>query len=249
MDQAMLEYAAATQQAILRIYQWSKPTISLGYFQDFEGLVEFPELKTLDCVRRVTGGGAILHDRELTYSIAIPAENHHKGHSAILYRAVHQAIIEWLQGFGFSANLWKEVNQELDGSYPKEESFLCFERRSEVDIVVDNRKIVGSAQRRTSNGLLQHGSLLMESSSWLPQLKGLYTEACGKPYAFSETTVAAIELGETLGETLKCALEDAFGFQWSGTFAGESVCARARTIAKEQFSSVGWTQFRGRPSG
>ncbi len=133
----------------------------------------------------------------------------------------------------------------LDGSYSKEASFLCFERRSEVDIVVDSRKIVGSAQRRSSNGLLQHGSLLGESSHWLPELQGLYTEACGKPQSLSETSVTASELGGAL----KNALGVVFGFQWMDTFAQGDVCERAKTIAEEQFSSVCWTQFRGRPSG
>lgn len=240
MDQAMLEYAAATQQVVLRIYQWSKPTISLGYFQDFDGLAEFPELKSLDCVRRVTGGGAILHDRELTYSIAIPADIHRKGHSEELYQAVHQAIIEWLRGLGLAANLWREVNQTRDGSYSNEASFLCFERRSEVDIVVDSRKIVGSAQRRTSAGLLQHGSLLVESSPWLPQLAGLYPETCGLPHVFPEMAVTAIELGGILKDALGVAL----GLEWLSGVAGEAVSERVRTMAKERFSSVGWTQFR-----
>ncbi len=242
MDQAMLEYAAATQQVILRVYQWSKPTISLGYFQAYEGLADFPELLSLDCVRRTTGGGAILHDQELTYSIAVPAEIHRKGHSEELYRAVHRAIIEWLRGLRFTANLWKETNREPAGSYFKEDSFLCFERRSEVDIVVDNRKIVGSAQRRSSDGLLQHGSLLVESSPWLPRLQGLFLRT-------QDNFAKSIVTTSGLGDVLRTALDSAFDLQWSSQQAGEITCQRTEMIAQERFSSVEWTQFRNRRSG
>ena len=245
MDQAMLEYAAATQQVILRVYQWSRPTISLGYFQAFEGLAEFPELLSLDCVRRMTGGGAILHDRELTYSIAVPSEIHRKGHSEELYRAVHRSIIEWLRGLRFTANLCEETNREPAGSYSNEDSFLCFERRSEVDIVVDGRKIVGSAQRRSSDGLLQHGSFLVESSPWLPRLQGLRLQTPNKLGKLVESGVTA----SRLGDVLVVALASAFDLQWSNGSADKETCERAETIAQERFSSVEWTQFRNRRSG
>src|SRR5262245_32066382 len=74
VDQALLESAAASGGVALRFYQWSEPTLSLGYFQPIAARSEHPPSLHSPVVRRASGGGAILHDRELTYSIAAPSE-------------------------------------------------------------------------------------------------------------------------------------------------------------------------------
>ncbi len=244
MDQAMLEYASATQQVLLRIYQWSKPTISLGYFQAYEAFAEYPELQSLDCVRRLTGGGAILHDRELTYSIAAPGDLHRKGHSEELYRAVHRSVIEWLREIGFPANLWEESNHQTARAYTGRDSFWCFERRSEVDIVIDGRKVLGSAQRRNSMGLLQHGSLLIEASSWAPHLEGLDLRQREDFQENRESDLTASRFGEAIQKALDNCLE----CRWTIGKADEFVCERTKAIAAERFSTFGWTQSKNRHS-
>lgn len=240
MDQAMLEFAGKTQQVVLRIYQWSKPTLSLGYFQDFDGLDAIPGFRSLDCVRRMTGGGAILHDRELTYSLAFPDQVKVKGHSEALYRAVHQAVIEWLRELGFAANLWEDSNRRTDGTYSIKNSFLCFERRSEVDIVIDDQKIVGSAQRRVSEGLLQHGSLLLEASPMAPNLQGLFSQQTHESIEKVRHSVIASELGAVIQKSLRTS----FDCNWTLSQANAEVHLRAEVIAKERFSRADWTQFK-----
>ncbi len=242
MDQAMLEYASATQQVVLRIYEWSKPTISLGYFQSHDDRLNDPKLSSLDCVRRVTGGGAILHDRELTYSLAVPGNMQRKGHNEELYRAVHRAIVVWLQELGLQTNLWEDANRESAQPYLKEGSFWCFERRSEVDIVVDERKVVGSAQRRSSAGLLQHGSLLVETSIWTPQLPGILSQIPEKMVKAVNQQLTAIKLGKTIQN----GLEHVLGCVWHDRGPDQVVCERAKTIDAERFSTLEWTRFKNR---
>ena len=242
MDQAMLEYAAATQQVLLRIYQWSKPTISLGYFQAYEEIAKYPELQSLDCVRRVTGGGAILHDREITYSLAVPGDLQHKGHNEQLYRTVHRAVAGWLQSLHFDVRHWEDANQAPTIAYTGIDSFWCFERRSDVDLVVDNRKVLGSAQRRSTLGLLQHGSLLVEASVWKPELQGLVLQAPDGMDEDSKRYLTPTNLSDIIGCALGCAL----GCDWTRRHADEVVCNRAIAIDTERFSTPGWTQSKNR---
>ena len=164
-DEALLRRA----KPICRFYQWDNPTVSLGYFQR-------PELNPLTCstVRRTTGGGAIVHDNELTYSIVFPAHSRQYEWGADLYGVVHQSLISVLRSIGV------DVKTALDDPpmREKEKPFLCFERRSRYDIVLPDQngkeyKVTGSAQRRTQEAVLQHGSILLDRSSAWTDLLGI----------------------------------------------------------------------------
>lgn len=143
----------------LRLYQWEPPTISLGYFQcyaDYESLP--PPEGDLAVVRRLTGGGAILHDLELTYALALPT-----GHSLLargpkhLYELAHNAITAALGDFGIEASPCGTTDDSGAARGP----FFCFARRHAVDLVIGTEKLVGSAQRRTQHAILQHGSIIL----------------------------------------------------------------------------------------
>lgn len=173
LDESMLDRIPPGIMAMIRVYRWSEPTLSLGHFQSM------PEDETatwskLPRVTRKTGGGAIIHHHEMTYCLAVTSSSAagKKGHSDKLYRAVHNSIVDALRGLGWNAQLSETCTCKLDsaaGSSP----FLCFDRRSPVDVVIDGKKIVGSAQRRTVRGLLQHGSILLRSSEHAPHLPGI----------------------------------------------------------------------------
>ena len=174
IDEAMLQNATPAWPVVLRVYRWDRPTLSIGHFQRIEDRDDLPDLSDLPWVRRKTGGGAIVHDQELTYSILIPnrANFSVKGHNEELYRAVHLSFVEELQRQGWNARLAESclceaTREKIPGH------FLCFSRRSPVDLVIDNDKILGSAQRRSATGLLQHGSFLLRRSQSTPKLSGL----------------------------------------------------------------------------
>ena len=180
IDEALLRNATPEWPIVMRIYQWERPTLSIGHFQRIEDRELSPSLRDLPWVRRKTGGGAIVHDQELTYSVLIPSCDNQlsKGHNESLYRAVHEAFVENLRTLGWNAQL-----SESSICDPKKnettEPFLCFLRRTPVDLVVgdDKNKILGSAQRRSSTGLLQHGSFLLRRSQAAVELHGLLDQS------------------------------------------------------------------------
>ena len=174
VDEALLKNATSDGPVVMRVYQWDRPTLSLGHFQRLEDRESNPLIAELPWVRRRTGGGAIVHDLELTYSIVIPnrIDQPTKGHSEALYRSIHLALVEGLRSLGWDAKLSETCTCQTNPSKASE-PFLCFLRRSPVDILVNGDKIVGSAQRRSATGLLQHGSFLLRRSQSTPELCGL----------------------------------------------------------------------------
>lgn len=151
----------------LRFYRWDPPTISLGYFQTFAEYeaLDFPA-RNCPVVRRLTGGGAILHADELTYSLALPL-----GHSLVgsnlndLYLRMHEAAIAALADLGIHAARCGTTVE----THAQRGPFFCFQRRHCLDVLVGNDKIVGSAQRRIRDAVLQHGSIILDAP--FPQQK------------------------------------------------------------------------------
>ncbi|XZE21039.1 lipoyl protein ligase domain-containing protein [Pirellulaceae bacterium SH449] len=191
VDEALLRDAQNAGALLLRVYRWQKPTLSLGHFQNESEIPDDAPWGHIERVRRKTGGGAIVHDVELTYSLVIPHNRKpdsgaqsetpvgapsvdfgKKGPSDLIYRSVHNELVVGLQRLGLPAKLAEQCTCKT-GEDGKGASFLCFERRSPVDIVIDGYKVVGSAQRRTQHGLLQHGSVLLRTSEFARHLCGI----------------------------------------------------------------------------
>ncbi len=169
VDRALLESATRGGVATLRVYRWTPATISLGYFQPYEQRRMHKASSHCPVVRRETGGGAILHDDELTYSLVLPACDPLAREHNELFRRVHRSLIETLEACGVRGC---EVVEEAM-SETRDEPFLCFQRRAAGDVVVDGVKIIGSAQRRRRDALLQHGSILLGQSAATPELPGI----------------------------------------------------------------------------
>ena len=163
IDEAILTAVGRDQAApTLRFYRWSAPTISLGHFQKHAQVARLPHpFSSLPLVRRITGGGAILHHAEITYSLILPADHHLAKHlaPATLYQAVHQALVAVLASCGLPAQLRHGPTPASRQRGP----FFCFQRVNPSDVMVNGKKIAGSAQRRTLKGLLQHGSLMLDN--------------------------------------------------------------------------------------
>lgn len=175
IDQAMLEQTAIDLIPRMRVYRWLQPTVSLGYFQKLAEFQDFESTQGLPVVRRATGGGAIVHDFDWTYSIALPSSvvgAKIAGASSPLYDCVHRATIAWLSKFEIASELWSDAMQPASCAVAGC-SFLCFERRHAGDVVCQGVKIMGSAQRRLGAAILQHGSLLLKTSPFAPSLAGL----------------------------------------------------------------------------
>jgi lipoate-protein ligase A len=159
-DEALLKCVGAGQSPpTLRLYRWAPPTISLGYFQPYAAYEALePPAGRLPVVRRQTGGGAILHDQELTYAIVLPI-GHRLAHGATkLYEVAHDAVIHALADAGMAT--WRGCRS--DDSTPGRGPFFCFARRHCLDVLAGKEKLAGSAQRRTRRAVLQHGSIVFE---------------------------------------------------------------------------------------
>ncbi len=158
-DEALL-YAAAAAPAALRVYGWTPPTLSLGYFQAFAETERLPEdLRRLAVVRRPTGGGAILHDREVTYClVADETIAAARQAPAVLYRLVHECWRDALAAGGRQSAL---APDSMPLPSPRSGPFFCFEKPGKTDLLLGDLKVLGSAQRRIPGRVLQHGSLIL----------------------------------------------------------------------------------------
>src|SRR3989454_558532 len=160
VDEVLLDaVAAGTAPPTLRFYEWKPPCLSLGYFQPFD-VVDVDGCRALgvDVVRRPTGGRAILHDRELTYSVALPASVLGQDGGVLpSYYRLSLALQDGLRRLGVPATLAPESAGGSAAHGP-----VCFDRPSAHEILLHGRKLVGSAQMRRGGGLLQHGSILIE---------------------------------------------------------------------------------------
>jgi lipoate-protein ligase A len=158
-------------QPTLRFYQWQRPTLSLGYFQAAADLpLEQFKAKGFDIVRRRTGGKAILHHMEQTYSLCFPEVLLPQKGPANLMRELHQCLADEINQ---QAELDVQVrsDQKLASDIPG--SPWCFQDSSALDLVQGKRKLVGSAARRTAGWVLFHGSLVIKAPEETPQIAEL----------------------------------------------------------------------------
>ncbi len=149
----------------LRFYRWNPFCISLGANQPFDSIdLEKANQDGIDVVKRPTGGRAILHSEELTYSVVHPLSNNFS--PKILYNEINQALKSGLEIYNPILNkLTLEHNQPNFPSFYKEaKSNLCFAVSAKSEINFNGKKLVGSAQRKIGNVILQHGSILCGSS-------------------------------------------------------------------------------------
>ncbi len=152
-DEVMLESAMAGV-ASLRVYIWDPPTLSLGYFQRHEDRTRDPRLAALAWIRRTTGGGAIIHEGDLTYAIALPRSVRLSRTPAEWHEHIHTGLARVLAEF--------EVKAEMVGGQRLPQAdlhFLCFAVPQPGDVVLAGQKIAGGAQRVRAGALLQHGSI------------------------------------------------------------------------------------------
>jgi lipoate-protein ligase A len=253
VDEALLTAAIDGGLAALRLYQWSEPTLSLGYFQRVDDRRCHAASRDCAVVRRSSGGGAILHDRELTYSLAIPACHPLSRDAPQLYSLVHGAMAQllasrllpdessWtLQSHPASDPISRRISRRSD-----EEPFLCFARRLPTDVLLVARhatretlesredwKILGSAQRRRGGAILQHGSLLLERSTAAPELPGWLD--------LTHIPLPLVQLVEEFPRRLSAQI----GAKLERSTFPVAVGAAACEIEQTKFKSQDWTRKR-----
>lgn len=231
VDEALLESAIAGGDCVLRFYQWDEPTLSLGYFQQYDERFGHAASRQSAVVRRASGGGAIMHDRELTYSLVAPPDSPLAAGRLQLYETLHTALIDVLADRGITAALCDPPPRDNDQRQP----FLCFQRRAPGDVLVGDVKIAGSAQRRSRGAVLQHGSVLLARSTDAPELDGL-AELAGD-----------LIHPDWLAEAWLDRLTSRLSLAWRETPLCDREHARAERCMAEKYGTTLWTEHRNRP--
>ncbi len=241
VDLALLREAQASGRATLRLYTWTSPTLSLGRHERAVGRFSEARLRDagVDIVRRPTGGRALLHGPELTYSIAAPS-----GDGALRWRydCINALLSDALHTLGVSATSFRAVKHSRPGS-----SF-CFSEPSSGELTVDGAKLVASAQLEEPGAFLQHGSLLLRDAQ--SSIAGLLEESATVD---TSTRASALEdlLGrpippEELADALVAALRHAVGAAHvTSAPSTESLFAEATLLPLvEHFRDPAWTWSR-----
>ena len=275
IDEAlMMSVGAGEVGPTLRFYGWNPATLSIGYFQKAAEEVDLAEVKArgLGFVRRPTGGRAVLHDRELTYSIIIPESYPGLPESVVdSYRLLSEGMLRGLQALGLAASMVSLSSDQEKAKYAgaasgassgstasaepasSAASAACFDSPSWYELVIDGRKVAGSAQLRQHRALLQHGSILLDlDAAQLFDVLQFRTERQRErmQWAFAERAAAINPLRASrglppisIGEA-----EEAFARGWATSLGVELSCGEltaaervtAEELARDKYRSDSW---------
>ncbi|MDN5385885.1 MULTISPECIES: lipoate--protein ligase family protein [Bacillus] len=166
LDEALLYWHSENKiPPTIRFYGWNPPTLSVGYFQNIEKEINLDAVKKhgLGFVRRPTGGRGVLHDQELTYSVIV-SEEHPEMPKTVTeaYRVISEGILEGFRELGLDAYFAIPRTEKEKQSLKNPRSSVCFDAPSWYELVVEGRKVAGSAQTRQKGVILQHGSILLD---------------------------------------------------------------------------------------
>lgn len=165
MDEALLDlHSRGEIGPVLRFYEWSPPTLSIGYFQRIEKDIDMEKVKELGLgfVRRPTGGRGVLHEHELTYSVIVSEDYPGMPETVTeAYRVISGGLLEGFRNLGLQAEFSVPHSKEDTDQLKKPKSGVCFDAPSWYELVVEGKKVAGSAQTRQKGVILQHGAILM----------------------------------------------------------------------------------------
>jgi lipoate---protein ligase len=215
----VLMHGANNDMPILRLYGWQPPTVSIGYFQNIDEEVDLKKCAQMgiDVVRRMTGGGAVLHDSELTYSFIT---NIYPKNIMESYNLICDPVVMCINKLGFNAK-FAPLN----------------------DIVVDNKKVSGNAQTRKKNTLLQHGTILLgvNVEKMFSVLKIPSEKIRDKMISDAKSRVMG--LNKTF-EEVSWALKESFGEKFGSEIVADDPTIeeteKAKKLACEKYASDPW---------
>ena len=238
IDEAL---ALLCREPILRVYQWKPKAVSIGYNQDItkEINLDYCKKNNIGIVRRITGGKAIFHDNELTYSFIIPENTGLLPKDVVeSYKIIAEALVSSLVKIGINSDI-RKINEKI--ATP-----ICFNSSNWYELTVNSKKISGSAQRRLNGNILQHGSILMDfdyrknlllfdSGNEIDSLNNL------KKRITSIKNELKKEIGiKKLKAAVKYGFEKKFGFEFiNGTLSDEEMLL-AKKLLEEKYKADEW---------
>jgi lipoate-protein ligase A len=219
-DAHLFAGSARRDRPVLRLYEWDRPALSLGRNQRIQGAIDAAACARagVPLVRRMTGGWAVLHGADLTYSVTAPLAAGGEGPfgSSILstYRAIAEVFLRLFRELGYSPAMHPYSARDRAGMA----SPICFQTPSACELLIDGKKLVGSAQRRRPEAFLQHGSIPAQPQQDL--LARLFVNAEGKTVREAMTDLASLGVWERLTprefrDRLIGAFAEVFGSNWA----------------------------------
>ncbi len=221
----------------LRLYEWSRPSLSIGYFQRTSDIdIDYCRKMDYPVVRRLTGGRAVLHDSELTYSFSAPdGLPLFRGSLLEDYTIISRALVLMLRLNGIDAEASFEKRRHAGRRSP-----ACFRALSYGEITAGGRKIVGSAQRRYPDGFMQHGSVLLSFDA------GELCNVTGHGSADDLGEISAVRdyapgiTVDDLKNSFKAAFERELGVKMISDVPAGFEAALARELERDKYSSAEW---------
>lgn len=250
VDEAVLENIyRGESRPTLRLYAWQPACLSLGYAQPILD-VDMPRLKARgwEVVRRATGGRAILHTDELTYSVTAPVDEPRVAGSVLeSYQRLARALLAALRAL----NVPVEMKEAVPQSAGENQNPVCFEVPSAYEITINGRKLIGSAQARKKEGVLQHGSLpLIGDLTRICQALAFADETAREQAAarlLSRATTVESVLGravswETAAQAFVHGFESELGLKFEEGELSASEAARAEELVRVKYAHSSWTE-------
>ncbi|MDN3426801.1 biotin/lipoate A/B protein ligase family protein [Microbacterium sp. APC 3898] len=166
LDEALLAWhSEGLIPPVIRFYSWQPAALSIGYFQNVEKEIDMEAVDRLGLgfVRRPTGGRGVLHEHELTYSIIV-SEDYPEMPETVTeaYRVLSEGLLEGFKNLGLDAYFSVPDTEEKRADLKKPKSAVCFDAPSWYEMVVEGKKVAGSAQTRQKGVILQHGAILID---------------------------------------------------------------------------------------
>ena len=230
---------------ILRIYQWYPKAVSIGYNQNVQREINIDECKKLniDIVRRITGGKAVFHDREITYSFILPENN------GLLpfevnesYKIISNALVIALKKININAEI-RKVPEKIKTS-------ICFNSSNWYELLVNGRKISGSAQRRINGKVLQHGPILIDfdynknsslfnSNNNFDNINNLKQRITSLKRELKNNNIKKINYKE-LAQAIKLGFKENFNFEMIDDSLTNEETRLAEKLKEEKYSTEEW---------
>lgn len=249
IDEAIAEHVGAEQEPpTLRFYAWEPACLSLGYAQPISDIdYDLLHMRGWDVVRRLTGGRAILHVDEITYSVAAPLDEPRvKGGVIESYRRLSQGLLSGLQYLGALVQAERAVRNSRGGHGP-----VCFEVPSDYEITVQGRKLLGSAQTRRSGTISQHGALPLHGDITRICDVLAFVDQSEREKARKRVRRRAITLEEALGNqpdplqvtgALAKGFAQALNLELKEAPLSQSEQERATELRATKYASPEWTE-------
>jgi lipoate-protein ligase A len=249
VDEAILETAGCGKSLpTLRLYDWQPACLSLGYAQSYKDVdVERLKANGWDVVRRATGGRAILHTDELTYSVTAPPDEPRVVGSVLeSYSRLAGALIVAVRSLGLPVEMKEYASPSGAGKGP-----VCFEVPSAYEIVVGGKKLIGSAQARKKEGVLQHGTFPLYGNLTRITQALVFPDEQARATAAqkllarattAESVTGQVIAWETAAKAFVSAFESQLGLCFERGELTEAETARAEELFHKKYDHPDWTE-------